>query len=250
MINATARLAWVPTRVRAKHWRTPNSISLLLENTIGGYLAGQHVDVRLVAEDGYEARRSYSIASAPGSSELELLVERLPDGEVSPFIADELQSGEILEIRGPIGRHFTWTPSDRRPIALIAGGSGIAPLMSMVRLRSVAPDPTALAPALLLYSARNWTHMAFAAELESLAAGDTSFSFVATTTREPARRVGDFDRRIDIEMLKTLLYPRGDWQELACFICGANEFVETAATALVRLGVPADAVKTERYGAA
>lgn len=242
------RLAWLPTTVRAKRLRTPNSISLLLENTIGEYQAGQHVDVRLVAEDGYEARRSYSIASAPGSSEVELLIERLPNGEVSPFIADELQSGEILEIRGPIGGHFTWTPSDRRPIALIAGGSGIAPLMSMVRHRSAAPDPTV--PALLLYSARNWSHMAFAAELESLAAIDMSFSFVATTTREPARRPGDFDRRIDIEMLSAVLAFRGNHRELACFICGASDFVETAATALVELGVPAEAVKTERYGGA
>ena len=242
------RLAWLPTTVRAKRLRTPNSISLLLENTIGEYLAGQHVDVRLVAEDGYEARRSYSIASAPGNSELELLIERLPNGEVSPFIADELQSGETLEIRGPIGGHFTWTP-DRRPIALIAGGSGIAPLMSMVRHRSAAADPAS--PALLLYSARNWSHMAFAAELESLAAIDMTFSFVAATTREPARRPGDFDRRIDMEMLTAVLESwGGDRRELACFICGANEFVETAATALVKLGMPADAVKTERYGSA
>ena len=242
------RLDWLPTTVRAKRPRTPNSVGLLLENTIGDYLAGQHVDVRLVAEDGYQARRSYSIASAPGSSELELLIERLPDGEVSPFIADELQPGETLEIRGPIGGHFIWTPSNRRPIALIAGGSGIAPLMSMVRYRSAAPDPTA--PALLLYSARNWSHVAFADELESLAALDMSFSFIATTTREPARRPGDFDRRIDVEMLATVLASLGDRRELACFICGATAFVETAATALVKLGVPADAVKTERYGGA
>lgn len=184
-------------------WKTPSADTLRVSTSICAW----------VAEDGYEARRSYSITSAPGSSELELLIERLPNGEVSPFIADELQLGEILEIRGPIGRHSTWTPSNRRPIALIAGGSGIAPLMSIVRLRSVAPDPTA--PALLLYSARNWRNMAFAG---------------------------------DIEMLKTLLHPRGDRRELACFICGATEFVETAATALVQLGVPADAVKTERYG--
>jgi ferredoxin-NADP reductase len=241
-------LARLPTAVRAKRLRTPSSMGLLLENTIGEYLAGQHVDVRLVAEDGYEARRSYSIASAPGSSELELLVERLPNGEVSPFLADELQCGDTLEIRGPIGGHFTWTPADRRPIALIAGGSGIAPLMSMVRHRSAAPDPTA--PALLLYSARNWSQMAFAAELENLAARDMSFSFIATTTREPARRQGDFDQRIDMDMLGAVLASRGDRRELACFVCGATEFVETAANALVKLGVPADSVKTERYGGA
>lgn len=241
-------MAWLPTTVRAKHFRTPNSMSLLLESTIGEYLAGQHLDVRLVAEDGYEARRSYSIASAPGGSQLELLIERLPDGEVSPFLVDELQSGETVEIRGPVGGHFTWTPSDRRPIALVAGGSGIAPLMSMVRHRAVTPDPSA--PALLLYSARDWAHMAFATELERMAAADASFSFVATTTREPARRRGDFDRRIDMEMLSAVLARRGDRRDLACFVCGATEFVETAATALVRLGVPSEAVKTERYGGA
>jgi ferredoxin-NADP reductase len=247
-VSPSTHLHWSPSTVRAKRLATPDAVSLLLENTIGEYLAGQHVDIRLVAEDGYEARRSYSIASAPGSSALEFLVERLPGGEVSPFIADELQPGDTLEIRGPVGGHFTWTPSDGHPIALIAGGSGIAPLMSMVRHRSAAPDPAA--PALLLYSARKWSHMAFAAELESLAASDASFSFVATTTREPARRPGDFGRRIDMEMLAAVLDSRSDRRELACFICGATEFVETAATALVRLGVPAEAVKTERYGGA
>jgi ferredoxin-NADP reductase len=241
-------MEWSAAVVRGKRLLTPNSTSLLLENTIGEYMAGQHVDVRLVAEDGYEARRSYSITSAPGSTGLELLIERLPDGEVSPFIADELQPGETLEIRGPIGGHFTWAPSNRSPIALIAGGSGIAPLMSMIRHRSVASDPAA--PALLLYSARNWLHMAFADELEGLAARDTSFSFVATTTREPARRIGDFARRLDSEMLAAVLAPFGQPGELACFVCGATDFVETAATALVNLGVPAESVKTERYGGA
>jgi ferredoxin-NADP reductase len=242
------RIEWSAAVVRAKRLLTPDATSLLLENSIGDYMAGQHVDVRLVAEDGYEARRSYSIASAPGSAELELLVERLPDGEVSPFIADELQPGDTLEIRGPIGGHFTWTPSNRRPIVLIAGGSGIAPLMSMIRHRSVAPDPSA--PALLLYSGRTWLHMAFADELERLAARDASFSFVATTTREPARRIGDFARRIDADMLGTVLAPLRQAGEPACFVCGATNFVETAATALVDLGVPAASVKTERYGGA
>ena len=242
------RIEWSAAAVRGKRRLTPNSTSLLLENTIGDYLAGQHIDVRLVAEDGYEARRSYSIASAPGSGELELLIERLPDGEVSPFIADELQPGDMLEIRGPIGGHFTWAPSNRGPVAFIAGGSGIAPLMSMIRHRSTSPDPGA--PALLLYSARNWLHMAFADELEHLEAGDASFSFVATTTREPARRTGDFARRVDAEMIGTLLAPLGHAGELACFVCGATDFVETAATALVRLGVPAGSVRTERYGGA
>jgi ferredoxin-NADP reductase len=242
------RIDWSVAVVRGKRRLTPNSTSLLLENTIGNYMAGQHVDVRLVAEDGYEARRSYSIASAPGSTELELLIERLPDGEVSPFITDELQPGDTLEIRGPIGGHFTWVPGNRHPIALIAGGSGVAPLMSMIRHRSAAPDPAA--PALLLYSARNWLHMAFADELERLAAHDTSFSLVATTTRQPARRVGDFARRVDLEMLATVLAPFGQPRELACFVCGATDFVETAATALVHLGVPAESVKTERYGSA
>jgi ferredoxin-NADP reductase len=242
------RLDWSRAVVRGKRLLTPNSTSLLLENSIGEFLAGQHIDVRLVAEDGYEARRSYSIASAPGSIELELLVERLPDGEVSPFIADVLEPGDTLEIRGPIGGHFTWAPSNRRPLALIAGGSGIAPLMSMLRHRSAAPDPAA--PALLLYSVRDWLHMAYADEVEALAARDASFSFVATTTREPSRRIGDFDRRVDPEMLGTVLARFADVGELACFVCGATNFVETAATALVNLGVPAESVKTERYGGA
>jgi ferredoxin-NADP reductase len=244
----TKKLAWLQTKVRAKRQRTPNSISLVLDNTLGEHLAGQHVDVRLVAADGYEARRSYSITSLPGSPELELLIERLPNGEVSPFLTDELQPGEFLEIRGPIGGHFTWTPSNRRPIALVSGGSGIAPLMSMVRHRALAPDPAA--PALLLYSARSWSHMAFAEELTGMAANDKSFCFVATTTKEPAHRLGDFGRRIDMEMLTEVFAQRSELRELACFVCGATDFVETVATALVRLGVPADSVKTERYGGA
>ncbi|MEJ8840497.1 FAD-binding oxidoreductase [Ramlibacter sp. AN1133] len=242
------RIDWSVAAVRAKRLLTPSSTSLLLENTIGNHLAGQHVDVRLVAEDGYEARRSYSIASAPGSSDLELLVERLADGEVSPFIADALQPGDALEIRGPVGGHFTWAPSNRQPLVLIAGGSGIAPLMSMIRHRSAAPDPAA--PALLLYSARNWLHMAFADELERLAANDPSFSFVATTTRAPSRRSGDFARRLDSDMLAKVLARFGPLGKPACFVCGTTDFVEAAATALVDLGVPAEAVKTERYGGA
>jgi ferredoxin-NADP reductase len=251
-IPATAdtmnRIDWSTATVRGKRPLTPTSISLVLENTIGDYVAGQHIDVRLVAEDGYEARRSYSITSAPGSTELELLVERLPHGEVSPFIADELRPGDTLEIRGPIGGHFTWSPSNRRPIALIAGGSGIAPLMSMIRHRSAAPDPGV--PALLLYSARDWLHMAFADELKELAARDASFSFVAATTRQPARRRGDFARRLDAEILGKALARLGRAGELACFVCGATDFVETAATELVNLGVPSESVKTERYGGA
>ncbi|MEJ8839907.1 FAD-binding oxidoreductase [Ramlibacter sp. AN1133] len=242
----TKKLAWLQTKVRAKRACTPSSITLVLENTVGDYLAGQHVDVRLVAEDGYEARRSYSLTSIPGSLELELLIERLPEGEVSPFLADELQPGDVLEIRGPIGNHFTWAPSDRRPLVLVAGGSGIAPLMSMVRHRSLAPHPAA--PALLLYSARSWQHMAFAAELEELAEKDSTLSFVAITTREPARRRGDFDRRIDTDMLTEIFAQQTDLRGLACFVCGATDFVETVATALVRLGMAADSVKTERYG--
>jgi ferredoxin-NADP reductase len=242
------RLDWSAAVVRGKRLLTPNSTSLLLENTLGEYMAGQHIDVRLVAEGGYEARRSYSITSAPGSTELELLVERLPDGEVSSFIADVLEPGDTLEIRGPIGGHFTWSPSNRRPLALIAGGSGIAPLMSMIRHRAAAPDRSA--PALLLYSVRNWLHMAYADELEALAAHDASFSFVAATTREPTRRIGDFGRRLDSKMLGTVLARFAGQGELACFVCGATNFVETAATTLVGLGVAAESVKTERYGGA
>jgi ferredoxin-NADP reductase len=243
-----SNLVWLQTQVRAKRPRTPNSISLVLDNTLGDHLAGQHVDVRLVAEDGYEARRSYSITSVPGSPQLELLVERLPNGEVSPFLVDELRPGDVLEIKGPIGGHFTWTPSNRRSVMLVAGGSGIAPLMSMVRHRSLAPDPAA--PALLLYSARTWRHMAFAEELEDMAAKDRSLSFVAITTREPAHRPGDFGRRIDIDMLVEVFAQHANPQDLACFVCGATDFVETVATALVRLGIAAESIKTERYGGA
>jgi ferredoxin-NADP reductase len=148
------RLIWQLATVEARQPETPRTVTIALASEAWtGHVPGQHVDVRLTAEDGYQAQRSYSIASAPRAGHLALTVEDLPDGEVSPYLADELRPGDLLELRGPIGGYFTWTEADGGPLLLVAGGSGVAPLMSMLRYRQEVGSDI---PALLLYSSRSW----------------------------------------------------------------------------------------------
>ena len=208
-----------------------------------GHRAGQHVDVRLTAEDGYQAERSYSIASAPESSRVELLVERLDDGEVSPYLTDELRAGDGLELRGPIGGWFAWDAREGGPLLLVAGGSGIAPLMAMVRHRKAAGSD---APVRLLYSSRTYEEVAFSEELEALAAEDETLEVIQTLTRSAPEGWHGYDRRIDQAMLKDVAYPPG--QRPLAFVCGPTPLVETVATALVGLGHDPARVKTERFG--
>ncbi|HEX3631663.1 MAG TPA: FAD-binding oxidoreductase [Casimicrobiaceae bacterium] len=226
--------------------RTPRVISVFLKVPLDSYVAGQHVDVRLTAPDGYQAQRSYSIASAPGSADVELAIERLDDGEVSPFFHDVARAGDTIEVRGPIGGHFIWRPQDGGPILLIGGGSGVVPLMSILRAWSAAQPKTQV---LLAYSARSWDELIFRDELLTLQAREPNFTFIAATTREPRHRPDDFDRRLDRSLVHQLL-TRWTHTARAVYACGSNAFVEAVTSSLVLEAVPAETIRTERYGGA
>jgi ferredoxin-NADP reductase len=237
------RLNWQVGEVIETSPQTPRTKSLFLEVPgWRGHRAGQHVDVRLTAEDGYQAERSYSIASAPENGRVELVVERLDDGEVSPYLADELRAGDGLELRGPIGGWFAWDAEEGGPLLLVAGGSGIAPLMAMIRHRKSAGSDT---PVMLLYSSRSYVEIIFRQELETLAA-DESLEVIHTLTRSRPEGWQGYDRRIDERMLREVAYPPEE-HPLA-FVCGPTPLVETVATGLVELGHDPARVKTERFG--
>jgi ferredoxin-NADP reductase len=224
--------------------RTPRVASLFLRAPLAAHDAGQHLDIKLTAADGYQAQRSYSIASAPGDPLIELAVERLDDGEVSPFLHDVARPGDTIQVRGPLGGHFIWRAEDGGPLLLVAGGSGVAPLMSILRHRvAVLPESSAL----LAYSARTWDELIFRDELLSMAASDQRFRLLVTTTREPRHRPTDLDRRLDRASLREMLAQWGETPR-QIYVCGATAFVESVATALVREGIPAERVRTERYG--
>jgi len=207
--------------------------------------AGQHVDVRLTAPDGYQARRSYSVASAPeAKAGIELAIERLDDGEVSPFFHDVAAVGDEIELRGPLGGHFVWEESDGGPILLVGGGSGVVPLMAMVRRRTARNSTVPMA---LLYSSRIWDEVIFRDELIDLDERRDGFELVLTLTREPARRPSDYSRRVDAAMVMQALTRLSEAPTLA-FVCGSNAFVSAAAQALIDAGLPAALIRTERYG--
>ncbi|RDJ27780.1 oxidoreductase [Bosea caraganae] len=210
------------------------------------YQAGQHVDVRLTAPDGYRAMRSYSIASGlGGAGPLELAIERLDDGEVSPFFHDVAEVGDEIELRGPLGGHFVWSPADGGPLLLIGGGSGVVPLMSMLRELHSSGAPV---PAALLLSARTWDEALFRDELIALERELGSFALAFALTREPPRRPEDYGRRADMAMVSEVM-ARLPALPRHVFVCGSNAFVGTAADGVVAAGVPATSVRTERYGA-
>jgi ferredoxin-NADP reductase len=216
-----------------------------------GHRPGQHVDVRLTAEDGYSTERSYSIASAPGDPRIALTIERLDDGEVSPYLVDELRAGDTLELRGPIGGYFVWDVSEGGPLLLVAGGSGIVPLMAMLRHRASAlatADPRArrALPARLLYSSRTWDEVIYRDELSALAAADSTLEIQHTLTREPDLAPPGRRRRIDVEMLREFAWPVE--QRPHMFVCGPTPMVEAVASALVTIGHEPTRVKTERFG--
>lgn len=211
-----------------------------------GHLAGQHVDVRLVAEDGYQAQRSYSIASAPEDPMLALTIERLDEGEVSPYLADVLQPGDGLELRGPIGGYFVWDVRDGGPLLLVAGGSGVVPLLAMLRHRAHADEVTrTLVPARLLYSARSWSDVIDREEIERLAK-TTHADVTFTLTREVPPGWTGLARRVDRAMIAAVAWP-ATTAPLA-FVCGPTAFVEMVATLLVELGYDPLRVRTERFG--
>jgi ferredoxin-NADP reductase len=225
---------------------TPRIVGVRLRAPLAPPVAGQHLVVCLTAPDGYTAQRSYSIASAPDADAIELIVEKLDGGEVSPFFHEVLRPGDAIEVRGPLGGHFVWRPEDGGPLLLAAGGSGIAPLMAMVRAWRAAASPV---PVLLLHSARTWEELAFRDECIELQARAPQFTFIAVTTRERAHRAADLDRRLDGALLQDLLRRWGHAPRHV-YVCGANRFVDAVATGLLDAGVAAARIRTERYGGA
>jgi ferredoxin-NADP reductase len=240
-----AGLAWEIATVAALNDETPHIRTLSLSVAgWSGHRPGQHVDIRLTAEDGYQAQRSYSIASAPGGDgRIELTVERVAGGEVSPFLHDELIVGDRFEVRGPIGGYFVWDGGSPDPLLLVAGGSGVVPLMAIVRHRAAIGSA---APCTLLFSSRTPADIIYAAELESLAARGDGLRVVHTLTREQPEGWAGYSRRIDAQMLEDVLGLTA--KSASVFVCGPTPLVELAATSLVSLGLPPSRVRTERFG--
>jgi ferredoxin-NADP reductase len=238
------RIAWRLGELIEVIPETPRTKSLIL-GVPGweGHKAGQHVDVRLTAPDGYQAQRSYSIASAPEDERLVLTVDRLEDGEVSPYLTEVLMRGDKLEFRGPIGGYFAWEEGDGGSLLLVAGGSGVVPLMAMIRhRRAVGSD----VPTRLLYSSRSYEEIIYREELERLATKDGTLDMFHTLTRSRPEGWNGYERRIDAEMLAEVGPPPGERPLI--FVCGPTPLVEAVATALVDLGHDPTRVKTERFG--
>lgn len=210
------------------------------------FRAGQHVDIRLTAPDGYQAMRSYSIASAPGgaANSIEIAIDLLDDGEVSPFFHEVAAVGDEIEMRGPLGGYFVWSPDDGGPLLLIGGGSGLVPLMSMVRARDTAG---AAVPAALILSARHWDEALYGDELIELEQRQTGLSVIFALTRDAPTRPQDFGRHIDEGVVRQALMSLPASPRLV-FICGSNGFVNSASDAVLAAGIPTGVVRTERYG--
>lgn len=249
---APTRIWWRLATVVDVVPETPRTRTVILDvPDWPGHRPGQHVDVRLTAEDGYQTERSYSIASPPEDEHLSLTVERLEEGEVSPYLTEELRAGDQLEIRGPIGGYFVWDISIGGPLLLIAGGSGIVPLMAMLRHRDIAinsRDSVARhqIPARLLYSSRRWDEIIYRDELAKLGQQDNTLEIVHTLTREQPEGWTGFRRRIDRVMLTEVAWPASEQPRV--FVCGPTPLVESVAATLVDLGHVAALVKTERFG--
>ena len=237
---------WQNAAVVAIETRTPRIKSFYLAPQAPfNFLSGQHVDLRLTAENGYTAMRSYSIASSPvDSCQIELSIERLADGEVSPFFHDVVREGDDVELRGPLGGHFTWSPREGGPLLLIGGGSGLVPLMSMIRHQQGAVP---IIPVVLLLSARTWQDVLYRDELLEFDRRRSGFKLVFALTREVPRRAGDY---------RTPCRQRNGHQCTATpsgasrvhFICGNNLFVNAAADGVIACDISAEDIRTERYG--
>jgi ferredoxin-NADP reductase len=246
MAGATVlgRLSWQLAEVVESFDETPRTKTLVLAvPEWEGHAPGQHVDVRLTAEDGYQAQRSYSIGSAPDRERVELTIERLEDGEVSTYLADVLRAGDRFELRGPIGGYFTWTANHGGPLFLIAGGSGIVPLMSMIRYRARIGVNV---PVRLLYSSRSDEEIIFRDELYQLAESEANFEVFHTLTRAQPDGWSGFQRRIDREILAEVGW-RADERPLV-YVCGPTGLVESVSSMLVSLGHEPSQIRTERFG--
>jgi ferredoxin-NADP reductase len=237
------RLSWQLATVSALIDETPDVRSIELDPPAWpGHRAGQHVDVRLTAEDGYQAQRSYSIASAPEDERLVLTVERLDDGEVSPYLVGELRPGDKLELRGPVGGYFVWEEVLGGPLFLVGGGSGVVPLRAILRHHRAVESTV---PARLLYSARTLDDVIYHDELAQFG-DDDAVEIHFTLTRAQPEGWRGYGRRIDQELLEDVSWPPS--QRPLVYVCGPTAFVETAASALVGLGHEPARIRTERFG--
>jgi ferredoxin-NADP reductase len=244
-----------PTQVRAIEWQIATVVKVRLETQSVKtftlqlpdwvpHRAGQHYDVRLTAPDGYQAQRSYSIASSPEQhGQIELTVERLAEGEVSTYLHDVLIVGDKVELRGPIGGYFVWEASMGGPLLLVAGGSGIVPLMAMLRHRQAVGSSI---PVRLLYSSRNYEDIIYRKDLDQLRTDHSGLEVFHTLTRQTPEGWSGYARRIDYRMLEEVIQPFG--KNLKAYICGPTALVEGVANSLVALGVPTDQIRTERFG--
>ena len=235
------RLSWRVATVIALRDETPTARSLVLRiPQWPGHDAGQHVDVRLTAPDGYRAVRSYSIASVPADDQVELTVEQAPDGEVSPYLVRVVAVGDQIEVRGPVGGWFVWRASQPEPVQLVAGGSGVVPLMAMVRRHALAASST---PVRLLYSARGPQSVIYRDELDRLA-GRVDITYAYTRVVPPSwpRPAG----RVDADLLTAAAFPPA--REPTCYVCGPTGFVETVADLFVQGGHDPARIRTERFG--
>jgi ferredoxin-NADP reductase len=236
---------WRVGTVIALHDETATARTITLEvSDWPGHVAGQHVDVRLTAPDGYSAVRSYSIASAPNSEKrVELTVERLPDGEVSPYLTQEVAVGDRLELRGPIGGWFVWRTQQTEPIQLVAGGSGVVPLMAMIRSRAAAGSS---APFRLLYSVREPGAVFYRDELRTLSDHDHSVSLTYAYTRAAPKDWPRPPGRIDAALIASTTWPSN--LVPTCYVCGPTSFVESVTDLLITSGNGRDKIRTERFG--
>jgi ferredoxin-NADP reductase len=244
--NAAQIVAWQSCAIGEIVQQTPSIKSFFLRlSKPFTHIAGQHVDVRLTAPDGYSAMRSYSIASSASSSPVvELAIERLPEGEVSQFFHDVAAIGDEIELRGPLGGHFLWPEPAIDPVLLIGAGSGLVPLMAMIRHRRALAQAV---PTALLLSARTAEDVLFSEELHSTEISDPAFALALAITRERPIRASDFARRIDGLMVQEILarLPRAPAQ---VFVCGSNSFVNIATDGALQAGLDPSIIKTERYG--
>jgi len=236
------RLIWRVADVVDVITETPRATTLVFDVPgWPGHRAGQHVDIRLTAEDGYQTERSYSISSAPDGTRIALTVVRIEDGEVSPYLTDELRPGDQIELRGPVGGYFVWEPAQGGPLLLVAGGSGLAPLMAMIRLRAAVGSD---AETRLLVSSRSGEDILYRAELERLAGDGLTVVHTLTASR-PSGWTG-YARRVDADMLAEV--GPGPAAQPHAFVCGPTPFVEAVAESLVALGHDPRRIKTERFG--
>ena len=238
-------LDWQLATVTAVRDETPTVRSFTLAVPgWAGHRPGQHVDLRLTAQDGYSVERSYSIASEPErAGEVDITVERIPGGEVSAFLHEVVVPGDRIELRGPIGGYFVWEATLGEPLLLIAGGSGVVPLMAMARHRARAGSRV---PTRLLVSSRGPDEIIYRVELDRLAAAGDGFAVAHTLTRQQPPGWSGYARRIDLQMLAEVVEPLG--AATRAYACGPTALVETVANGLVRLGFPPDRIRTERFG--